>query len=74
MFKNEKWKDEIDTQSPIYSDICKKKKNQIIRKNKKGKCGGQLNSAFKLHWRRPGPISSLICTNSVRKGQAQYPV
>ena len=37
-------------------------------------CGGQLNPAFKLHWRRPGPISSLICINSVRKGQAQYPV
>ena len=25
------WKDEIDTQSPIYSDICKK----INKKNKK---------------------------------------
>ena len=40
----------------------------------RGYCGGQLNPAFKLHWRRPGPISSLICTNSVRKGKAQYPV
>ena len=29
MFKNEKWKDEIDTQSPIYSDICKKKKIKL---------------------------------------------
>ena len=37
-------------------------------------CGGQLYPIFKLHWRMPGPISSLICTNSVRKGQAQYPV
>ena len=43
MFKNEKWKDEIDTQSPIYNDICYKKKNQIIRKNKKGKQSNYKN-------------------------------
>ena len=40
----------------------------------KGYCGGQLSPAIKLHWRRPGPISSPICTNGVRKGQSQYPV
>ena len=45
-------------------------KSKILR----GYCGGQLYPVFKLHWRRPGPISSLICTNSVRKGQAQYPI
>ena len=45
-------------------------KSKILR----GYCGGQLSLAFKLHWRRPGPISSLICTNGIRKGQAQYPV
>ena len=38
-------------------------KNKILR----GYCGGQLYHVFKLHWRRPGPISSLICTNSVKK-------
>ena len=37
-------------------------------------CGAQLYPVFKLHWRRPDPISSLICTNRVRKGQAQYSV
>ena len=31
-------------------------------------CGDQLYPVFKLRWRRPGPISSLICTNSVKKG------
>ena len=45
-------------------------KSKILR----GYCGGQLSPAFKLYWRRPGPISSPICTNGVRKGQAQYPV
>ena len=37
-------------------------------------CGAELSLAFKLYWRRPAPISSLIRTNGVRKGQAQYPV
>ena len=30
-------------------------------------CGGQLYLVFKLHWRRPDPISSLICTNCGKK-------
>ena len=37
-------------------------------------CVGQSSPAFKLYWRRSCPISSLIRTNDVRKGQAQYPV
>ena len=45
-------------------------KSKILR----GYCGGQLSPAFKLHWRRPGPISNPICTNGVRNGQAQCPI
>ena len=37
-------------------------------------CGGQLSHMFKLHWKRLGPISSLICTDCIRMGRAQYPV
>ena len=47
---------------------------QIIRVERDICCGGQLSPAFKLYWRKPGPISSLIRTNGVRKGQTKYPV
>ena len=49
-------------------------KKEKKKKKEEEDCGDQLNPVFKLHYRRPGPISNLICTNSVRKGQAQYPV
>ena len=37
-------------------------------------CGDQLYPVFKLRWKRPGLISDLICTNCVKKGQAQCPI
>ena len=36
-------------------------------------CGGQLSRMFKLHWERLSPISSLVCTDCIRMGRAQYP-
>ena len=44
------------------------------RKILRGYCGGQLIPLFKLHWKGLGPISSLICTDCIRKGWAKYPV
>ena len=37
-------------------------------------CGGQLSRMFKLQWEMLDPISSLICTDCIRMGRAQYPV
>ena len=37
-------------------------------------CGDQLYSVFKIRWKRPGPISNLIYTSCVRKGQVQCPI
>ena len=34
-------------------------------------CGGQLYPVLKSRWKMPGPISDLICTSCVRRGQAQ---
>ena len=36
--------------------------------------GANWSHMFKLHWKRLGPISSLVCTDCIRKGRAQYPV
>ena len=40
----------------------------------KALCGDQLYPVFKLRWKRPGPISDLICTSCVKRGQAQCPI
>ena len=37
-------------------------------------CGDQLYPVLKPRWKRPGPISDLICTSCVRRGQAQCPI
>ena len=37
-------------------------------------CGGQLYPVLKPRWKRPGPVSDLICTGCVRRGQAQHPI
>ena len=44
----------------------------IILQN--GYYGDQLYPVFKLRWKRPDPISNLICAGCVRKGQAQCPI
>ena len=36
--------------------------------------GANWSHMFKLHWKRLGPISSLICIDCIRKGRTQYPV
>ena len=37
-------------------------------------CGGQLYPVLKPRWKRPGPVSDLICTGCMRRGQAQRPI
>ena len=36
--------------------------------------GANWSHMFKLHWKGLGPISSLICTDCIRKGWSQYPI
>ena len=47
-----------------------KPKSKILR----GYCGDQLYPVLKPRWKRPDPISDLICTSCVRRGQAQCPI